>query len=456
MPTSAILADRIFDGFAFRDEPLRIEITGGSIASVRPHDDRSALPPGAFDARGSTLLPGLIDAHCHAARVGLFEPAEPPDPAAVVHNLLGALERGVTTLGDMGCTAPMARALRKLGEARHDAPAIRSSGPLLADPLGYPLDWMSSFHRRLGAAIPCSDERSAREAVQRVADAGMDHVKLCIMHKSYAYQPLRVFPRSVARAIVEEAHAVGLKALAHAHWDADYRLALDAGVDALMHSAFDPLSEETVLRVRDVGVPVCATLWVFHSVCLGAEERWDGDPTRTGVVSRPVRRSWRRFAEAYAASADVLPPGIAGGLSKELAREGVRNAIANLRLLHDAGVPIVHGSDGPYGFSVMGKPRDELEALHAAGLDAAECLRAATSSAARLLGASDRGRIAEGLRADLLVVDGDPRTDLGAMERVRAVFRGGERVVLGMSSRARAAASVLRGYAGTIAGTLRR
>src|SRR5262249_53226739 len=163
------------------------------------------MPEGAVDAREHALLPGLIDAHCHTARVGLFEPDEPPDPVAVVHNLVGALSRGVTTLGDMGCTAPLARALRALGESTPHAPAVRSSGPLLADPLGYPLDWMRPFHRRLGAVIPCGDERAAREAVARVARAGMDHIKICIMHKSYAYQPLHAFPASVARAIVDEA-----------------------------------------------------------------------------------------------------------------------------------------------------------------------------------------------------------------------------------------------------------
>jgi imidazolonepropionase-like amidohydrolase len=457
MQRVSILADRLFDGTSFHDEPLRIDIERGHIAAVRPLVGATPAEDGVevVDARGVTVLPGLIDAHCHAARVGLFEPDEVPNPAAVVANLAGALARGVTTLGDMGCTAPMARALRRLGESHTDAPAIRSAGPLLADPLGYPLDWMGPMHRRLGVVIPVADEREARAGVARVAALGMDHVKLCIMHKSYAYQPLHVFSRSTARAIVDEAHACGLRAFAHAHSDADYGLALDAGVDALMHSAFDPLEEKTVARVRDAGIPVCATLWVFHSACLGAEERWDRDGARAHGVTRPVRRSWRRFADAYAASGDVLPPGIAGGVPKERAREGVRNAAANLVLLHDAGVPIAHGSDGPYGFSMLGRPRDELGALHAAGLDVTACLRAATASAADLLGAKDRGRIAPGARADLVVLDGDPRRGLDAIERVRAVFRGGRRVDTGARARAPLAGAVARGFAATLADALR-
>jgi imidazolonepropionase-like amidohydrolase len=452
MADIVIVTDCLFDGRAFRDEPLRVDVENGTIRAVRPWTEPP--PPGAIDARGKTLLPGLIDAHCHAARVGLFEPDEPPNPPAVAANLAGALSRGVTTLGDMGCTAPLARSLRALGEARTDAPAVRSSGPILADPLGYPLDWMRPFHRRMGVAIACADERSARSAVERVAASGMDHVKMTIMHKSYAYQPLSVFSKSVARAIVDEAHRLGLRALAHAHWDADYRLALDAGVDALMHSSFDPLEEDTVRRVRDAGVPVCATLWVFHSACLGAEQRWDCDPSRTLGVTRPVRRSWRRFAEAYAESGDVLPAGIAGGLPKALAREGVRNAVANLRLLHDADVPIVHGSDGPFGYSSIGRPRDELGALHDAGLDVTTCLRAATWEAASLLGAGDRGRIAPGLRADFVVLEGDPRQGLDALDRVRDVFRGGVRVDLDGIARARLTGAVVGGVARTVASAL--
>jgi adenine deaminase len=68
--------------------------------------------------------------------------------------------------------------------------------------------------------------------------------------------------------------------------------------------------------------------------------------------------------------------------------------------------------------------------MHRAGLGAVECLRAATSSAAALLGRRDRGVIAPGTRADLLVVDGDPTRDLAAIERVRAVVAAG-RVVAG-------------------------
>lgn len=444
-----LFADRIFDGARFVERPLCITIEGETIASVRSRSADERLPPGGIDARGHTVLPGLIDAHTHIGRAGQFEAHEPPNPGAIVRNLEAALEGGVTTVGDMGCTAALIRVLREHTHRTPDAgPAVRASGPLLADPGGYPLDWMSDFHRRIGAAIPCGDENSARAAVERLARAGMDHVKICIMHRSYGYQELPVFSPEVARAFVAEAHALGLRVFAHAHWEADYRLALDAGVDALMHSSFDPLSEETVLRVRDAGIPVCPTLWVFHSACFGLEQRWDRDPERGRGVVRAVRKSWTRYAEAYAASGLWVPDGIAGGATKEQGREAIRVAAANLCLLSDAGVPFAFGSDGPFGFSVIGRPLDELQIWESAGLSREQCLGYATAGAARLLGLDDRGTIADGRRADLVIVDGDPRRDLDVLRRPATVIRAG--VPVTRRHRLRNAAAVAVGLGNTL------
>ena len=457
----AIVARHFFDGRRFVDEPSCIELRAGRIHDLRAHPGDAALPEGALDAGDGTVLPGLIDAHCHIARAGQFEAHEPPNPGAIAHNLAAALVGGVTTVGDMGGPAALTGALAAAAErSAAMGPSVRASGPILTAPAGYPLDWMAPIHRKLGVAVACPDEESGRRAVEAVARAGMTHVKVAIMHQSYSLQPLDVLEPRVARAIVDEAHRLGLRVCAHAHWAADYRLALDAGVDALMHSSFDPLDAELVQRIADAGVTVCPTMWVFHSACLGAEQRWDRDPLRRGQVVGAVARSWRRFCEAYAESGEVIPPGIAGGLPKELAKEGVRVAASNLKLLADAGVPLAFGSDGPYGFSVVGRPRDELALLERAGLDPAACLRAATAAAADLLGCSDRGRLEVGARADLLVVDGDPRRDPATLERPRVVLRAGC-VVAGRGVRPALGAevsrlgAVARGLAGTVVAALR-
>jgi hypothetical protein len=189
---------------------------------------------------------------------------------------------------------------------------------------------------------------------------------------------------------------------------------------------------------------------------MGAEMRFDADARYTRHVLPYIQRSWRHFMDAYAASGDVVPPGIAGGLGKARLAEAVRIAAANLRLLREAGVPIVFGNDASYGFSLVARPVDELAAVQRAGMDAEACLGAATSEAAKVLGCADRGVIAPGASADLLVVDARARADVAALDPPREVFAGGERLGDRPASGLATGLSFLGGLARTAAGVLRR
>ena len=106
----------------------------------------------------------------------------------------------------------------------------------------------------------------------------------------------------------------------------------------------------------------------------------------------------------------------------------MRVASANLRLLRDAGVPVAFGNDASYGFSLVARPVDELCAMQRAGMDAEACLRAATSTSASLLSCEDRGRLAPGKRADLLVVDRVVRHDVAALDPPLEVIVAGARL----------------------------
>ena len=430
MPT--VLADLTFDGSRFAEGPQRLDLEGGVIARFERMPDDS--PPlrdddaGLVDARGLCVMPGLVNAHAHIARGGAFDVQEPPRPFQAAESFLGALGSGTTTLADLGCPPRLIAALRRHTRADPAAgPDLVCAGPVLTAPGGYPLDWMPSWVARLGAAIACGDERDAGRAVERVARAGMDCVKLAVMHQSYAERPLPAVDVPTASAVVREAHRLGLRVLAHAHSNADYRVALAAGVDGLMHSSFEPLDDELVVLVRAAGAVVCPTLWVFESICALDDERpaW---PRYDRFTVPGVRRALRRWVEAYRASREVVPDGIAGGLPKTRVAEAVRAAAANLRLLHDAGVPIAFGNDASYGLSLVARPVDELAAMQRAGLTPATVLAAATSGAASVLGLSDRGGLAPGLRADVIAVDRAVVHDVTAIERVAWVVARGERV----------------------------
>lgn len=426
---TTILADHIFDGERIQTGLRQLLVEGERIMRIAMLDAPPPEEPGVdtIDARGDLVMPGLVNAHAHVVRGGAFEEQEPPLPLQAATNFAHALAAGTTTIADLGCPPAMIRSFREATRGTSLAgPEVVAAGPVLTAPGGYPLDWMPKWVAKLGAAVACDGPRGGEAAVQRVADAGMDVVKLAVMHRSYADRPLRAMDVPTASAVVAEAHNLGLRVLAHAHSNADYRVAIAAGVDALMHSSFEPLDDELVAAVRDARIPVCPTLWVFESICALD----DGEPAWSHLaphVGRTVMRSLRRFTAAYRAST-VIPPGIAGGLAKSRAREAVETAAANLRLLADAGVPIVFGNDAAYGFSLVARPVDELSAMQRAGLSAVACLRAATREASRVVGLIDRGRIAAGLRADLVGVPARAAEDVSALAEVRWVMKAGRRV----------------------------
>jgi len=423
-----VLADTVFDGFQFKEEPLIIEIEGDIISDIRPYEEEDS-GGGILDARGAIVIPGLINTHTHLARGGMFDPNEVISVNQIVRNLRDLLRAGVTTVGEMGCAAGLVHSLRQ-HMSRHPScgPSIVACGPLLTVKGGYPLDWMPPFFAAMGVALTCESEEEARRAVHKVKEMGMDQVKLVIMHRSYAEKPLRTISQGAAKAVVSEAHSLGFKVLVHAHWPEDYRLALDVGVDALMHSCFEPLDDELVERVKGSRVYVNPTLWVFEGALRGIENRYDCDPRYIRHVSRRVRRDWSEFCEAFEQSGDVIPAGIAGGLPKDRGREAIENTFDNFAKLREAGVPMALGSDASYGFCLVGRPVDELSAMQRAGMSPEEVLTAATSNAAALLGYGDRGTLEAGKRADMVIVDKETIRDVNALDRVRAVIKSGRLV----------------------------
>ena len=432
----SILTDRWFDGERFCYDTVRMDIAGETITRIKPVDSElSAVaiepcPSHLLDARGTTVIPGLINTHTHIARGGMFRADESFSPVQVVQNLENALCAGVTTVGDMGGVTGLSRALREHFERHPTAgPSVKAGGPLLTVSGGYPLDWLPPLSALLGAALPCSDGQDARHAVRHVHRMGMDFIKLAIMHQSYAEKPISVIREETATELIAEARALDLNVLCHAHYLADYKMALRLGVDALMHSCFEPLDAETVARIRDSGIPVCPTLWVFESAVMGVENRLDRDPRYTRYVSSGIRNDWKRFCDAYETSGDVLPPvTVAAGLPKARAMDAIRTAPENLMMLRDAGVPIVFGSDSPYGFSLLNRPTDELQAMERAGMNQAECLQAATSRAAELLGLNDRGRLEPGKRADIVILEGDAGGGLNAVDQILEVIVAGNKL----------------------------
>ena len=279
---------------------------------------------------------------------------------------------GVTTALDMGSWPPSLIAqLRNAGSTD-----VRSAGAGAVGP-GSP---QARIPGRPADSIALSPEDGRRFVATRVAE-GMDYIKVIVEAPGRGGLDL-----PTVTAIVEAAHAAGRLVIAHASHTGAVATAQAAGVDVLTHAPLNAVLDQAA--VTDAG-------------------RAD----RTSVPTLVMM-------EGVAANAQVP------GLDYRYARDSVT-------ALHRAGVPVVLGTDAnqavgvpanvPYGVSA----HRELELLVAAGLTPAEALHAATAAAAARFGLTDRGRIAPGLRADLLLVEGDPATDITATRAIRAVRLAG-------------------------------
>jgi imidazolonepropionase-like amidohydrolase len=350
MDKVALTNVRVFDGERLL-EPSTVVIDGMRIG-------RDPAGAATVDGDGRVLLPGLIDCHIHLT-----------DDAT----LSALARRGVTTGLDMGTWPPeLVASLR----GRPGVTDIRSSGTGATHP--------ASLHaKRMGrpqGLVADPDEAKAYVA-QRVAE-GADYIKIIVDPPG--------FDETTVRALVEAAHAHGLRAIAHAANSGAVLLAQAAGVDVLTHAPIDrPLSAGEVAATRACGQVIVPTLTMMEAI--------------------------------VAKLAGVAP------VSYDAARSTVGQ-------WHRAGVTILAGTDAnqapsapaspPYGTSL----HHELGLLVEAGLSAAEAVRSATVLAAQYFGLADRGVIAPGKRADLVLINGDPVQDVSAVANIAAVWCAGRPV----------------------------
>ena len=388
---------RVFDGETVA-ERRTVVISQGKIAAVG--DSTVAVPAGAQEVAGEgrTLLPGLMDAHVHF-------PIFPITAAAEA--LRQSLAFGVTTSIVMGAApSQFVARLRELEDT--DAPdvsGILSAGIYATVPGGHPAQMGGPTFPTLTAPAEADAFVAARVA------EGSDFLKIIYDDVEYLGRQLPTLDEATVAALVTAAHARGRIAVAHIGNERYARSAITAGVDGLAHlflgSAVSPDFGQFAAKH---GVFVMPTLSVLYAVC--------GRPDGPGFLKdtdtmKQVTPRFRSFLE------QPTPPST---LRCDAAPQAIRQLAA-------AGVPLLAGTDAPapgttYGASV----HKELEHLVNAGLTPNAALTTATAAIARAFRMSDRGRISSGLRADLLLVEGDPTKQIRNTRQVVAVWKRGVRV----------------------------
>lgn len=366
---TAITNTRVFDGHSLSAPTTVVIQPDGRIGDGSAD---AVVGAAVVNAEGTVLLPGLIDCHMH------LKGRESLETLATY---------GVTTGLDMA-TWPASqfqslRGLRGVADFRTAGMAATSQGSTHSRIPTYP-----------DVALVDSPDKAERFVEVQVAD-GVDYIKIIA--------DLPGPTQDVLDALVAAAHARGLKVIAHAALYEAVRMSLAAGADMITHApldrALDDATAETMLAQGTVFIP---TLTMMKGVAANLTAA--GVP---GVSYAPAHESTRAM---HAAGVPIL-----AGTDAHIGSFG--------ESMHDedAYIGSLTRALPPYGESM----HDELALLVDAGLSTAEALRAATSTAAHAFSLDDRGAITPGLRADLVLVDGDPLTDIAAARRVLRVWCGG-------------------------------
>ena len=400
--TIVLRAARLLDVTSGRyvEHPV-VVLSAGRIESVGT--DASAAPAGArlIDLGGRTLLPGLIDAHTHILIQGDATDREYDDQilkeypahrvARAVRALRIALDHGFTTLRDLE-TEGMGYgdvALRDaVDEGVIPGPRLQVAGPALSTTGTYPIlrfrpDW--SFPT--GVQV-CDGADGCRKAVREQISYGTDWVKVYantgrprLTEDGYIDTRPNWTAEELA-AVVSEAHARGRKVAAHATSDTGTRMAVAAGVDSIEHG--DSIRPEMAAEMARKGIFYCPTQTVLY------------------------------YQAAFYPDDAML-------------KETEKIAAKSLANCRKAGVRVVFGTDaGGFPWTEINQAREFGYEVQL-GMTPLEAIRSATSVAADALGlAGQAGVLAKGAPADVVAIPGDPLQDVGVLEKVDFVMKGGE------------------------------
>lgn len=410
---------RVFDGQ--RDRGITpVLIDGARIVHIGTPLPAAATGARRVDYTGKTLLPALVSDHAH---VGNTQGLEHGDRFYTRDNVVRDLRQfqryGITTVTALGMNGADFFALRaevnadpRLGAQLHGA-----GGGIGAPDGAPPADSMGLRHDPV--ARPHTAEQ-ARAAVATQHADGVDLIKLWVDDLG-GKRPMMT--SEVYRAAIAEAHARGLTVAAHIHDLDQARDLVDAGVDILAHGIRDRAVDPMLARkMRDQGT------WYIPTVAIDEANYWYAEHPQ--ALQQPfLRQALHRDVLARWSQPEWQRAQLAGS-GIPAAREAVATNLDNVRRLHAAGVKLGFGTDaGAMPHRVIGVAEHrELQLLVQAGLSPAQALQVATSQAADLLGLADRGRIAAGKRADLLVLDADPLTDIANTQRIGAVWQAGQEV----------------------------
>lgn len=388
-----IVNAHVFDGTGSARRKADVLIENNRISRIA---DQITVPAGTdvqvIDGSGATLMPGLVDGHTHLGLGSTVEHrsprTEPEEEQALIisHNARVMLDYGYTSVYSGGNRRPRVEvALRKaINEGWMPGPRMRAaSWEVSAGTMGSPSATLNpgSLKDHVGAADREPITEQIRQFVHDMADVGVDIVKVPITGESalveYTSRVLEFTEAEIA-AVGEAARQRGVWLTAHAHSPEGIQMAIRNGFRVLYHVTYmDEASIEMAVNAKEpiYIAPSPGSFWMFENA--------DKPPTPGQEVD-----------VGKASLMEVVPK------------------------LVKAGLRVVPGSDYGFGFNPIGRNAKDLELfVDWFGMTPSETLRAATQYGGELMGmGNELGLVREGYLADLLLVEGDPTTDVSILQ----------------------------------------
>ena len=386
-------------------------VQGERIIAVGAAKDM-AIPDNAvvIDTSGQTMMPGLIDLHMHLDLIGHGDYDE-------YYDFIGGMERlpdmmpiaakqmmraGVTSALDLGTPFQILDTRKRIDEGEIPGPRLSISGPWITR---VKLDGVPDDYQMV-----IESPRDAIAAVRELVRRGSDVIKTWVGLTAEDYV-----------AIVREAHAAGLKVHAHLYDPDAIRMAIDAGVDVFQHvgsARNPPYDAALVLEIAHKNIPIVQTIahriWVYPAT-VAFPERLQSAALKEDLppdVYAEMQRSFENFHR--------------NSYFREVEREIRHSKIASRQFI-EAGAVMGVGTDAASPLNVHSEAMwREMAALVDSGMSNAQVISAATKTNAEILGkARDLGTIQPGKLADIIIVDGDPLSDINVMGRVIMTMKGG-------------------------------
>ncbi len=418
-PSVLIEKGTVIDGTGAAPFAASVLVENGLITALGADADaRAATNPGLrrIDATGLTVMPGLIDAHCHitfdevSTNDELFFHRRPALAAiAAAHNVNKVLRAGVTGMFDADGIFDIGVDLREAIETGLvEGPRMATGAYALVTSVGGTAGRLFPETGTIGYAriLPTRDEIVAE--VRRQCKIGVDWIKVHVtglIPRQRVRGEIMAWTLDELKAVAETAHDLGVPVVGHCRSAESTTKCIQAGFDMLLHATF--MDEPTFELIAQTKTPIAPT-FTFQANLMDYGAKVNCDPVLQAIFRREIEES-----------ADML------------------------RRCYDAGVPLLCGTESGFSVTPYGEWHyRELEVfVRDIGLTPLQAIQCATQAGARCLRLDGKvGVVAPGMMADLIGVAGDPSKDvtvLGDKERMKFVMVGGKEADLATPVRER-------------------